>query len=82
MKHANDNDPRLLTREQAATYCGYSRSGFSRLVAIGALPGPIPGLSRWDKRAIDAKLDKISGLDNDNDNVPMTWERWERENEG
>lgn len=72
-------DPRLLTREQAAAYCGYSRSGFSRLVSIGALPGPIPGLSRWDKRAIDARLDKISGLEHD-DKQETAYEAWKRMN--
>ena len=54
--------PRLLTREQAAAYCGYSPSGFSARVADGTLPGPISGLARWDKDAIDRRLDELSGL--------------------
>lgn len=74
------DEPRLLTREQAAAYCGYSRSGFSRLVANGALPGPIPGLARWDKKAIDAKLDRISGLNAPANDEPLTWSKWKQEN--
>lgn len=54
--------PRLLTREQAAAYCGYSPSGFSARVADGTLPGSISGLARWDKHAIDRRLDELSGL--------------------
>lgn len=77
MKPANDN-ARLLTRAEAAAYCGYSRSGFSRLVASGALPGPIPGLARWDKNAIDARLDRISGLNRDKPEEQMTWAKWKQ----
>lgn len=80
MKAANDNKARLLTREQAAAYCGYGRSNFSRLVSLGALPAAIPGLARWDKKAIDDRLDKISGLERKSDEEPMTWARWKREN--
>ena len=56
--------PRLLTREQAAAYCGLSVQGFSRWVKSGRLPGPIVGTLRWDLRAIDAAFDSISGIAN------------------
>ena len=54
--------PRLLTREQAAAYCGLSVHGFSEWVKTGRLPGPIRGTIRWDRKAIDAALDQASGL--------------------
>ena len=54
--------PRLLTREQAAAYCGLSMQGFSQWVKAGRLPGPIKGTARWDLRAIDAALDAASGI--------------------
>jgi predicted DNA-binding transcriptional regulator AlpA len=55
--------PRLLTREQAAAYCGLSVHGFSEWVKTARLPGPIPGTIRWDRKAIDAALDLASGID-------------------
>jgi predicted DNA-binding transcriptional regulator AlpA len=53
---------RLLTREQAAFYCGLSVSAFSRWVKIGRLPAALGGTSRWDLKAIDLALDSLSGL--------------------
>jgi predicted DNA-binding transcriptional regulator AlpA len=54
--------PRLLTREQAAAYCGLSVNGFSEWVKSGRLPGPIPRTARWDLKAIDIALDSASGI--------------------
>jgi predicted DNA-binding transcriptional regulator AlpA len=56
--------PRLLTRAQAAAYCGLSVNGFSEWVKTGKLPGPIPGTARWDLKAIDIALDSLSGISN------------------
>jgi predicted DNA-binding transcriptional regulator AlpA len=53
---------RLLTRRQAASYCGLSLQGFSEWIKRGKLPGPIPGTHRWDRKAIDVALDHASGL--------------------
>lgn len=61
MKAANDN-ARLLTRSEAAAYCGSSLSTFSAWVAAGHMPKPLFGSRKWDKNAIDAALDKASGL--------------------
>ena len=78
MKAANDNQPRLMTRAQAAEYCGYSPGQFSRLVSAGTLPGHAGKLKRWDRKVLDAKLDEISGLANDN--APEDdFDKWERE---
>lgn len=65
---ANDNTPRLMGRKDAAAYCGIAESTFSLWVATHKMPPCIPGTRKWDKRAIDAKLDEISGLGvNDNE---------------
>jgi predicted DNA-binding transcriptional regulator AlpA len=58
----NSISPRLLSRAEAAVYCGLSRQGFSTWVKTGRLPGPIAGTARWDLRAIDAALDSLSGI--------------------
>lgn len=54
--------PRLLTREQAAAYCGLSATVFSRWIKAGRIPAPISGTARWDKKALDVALDTASGL--------------------
>lgn len=75
----NDNTPRLLSRKQAAEYLGIGESTFSLWVSTHKVPASFAGTRRWDKRAIDAKLDAISGLDAANDNVEDEFEKWERE---
>jgi len=66
---------RLLTREEAAAHCKLSPSGFSRWVAQGRLPKPLPGTRRWDARAIDRALDRLSGL-SDSEAGQSAYERW------
>jgi len=66
---------RLLTREEAASHCRLSPSGFSRWVAQGRLPQPIPGTRRWDRRAIDRALDRLSGL-SDSEVAQSAYQRW------
>ncbi len=67
--------PRGLTREDAAAYCGLATDGFDEWVKRGIVPGPIPGTLRWDRKAIDLALDRASGLESgqEQDNV---FERW------
>lgn len=55
-------EKRGLTKDSAAAYLELEPSGFDKWVRDGILPGPIPGTRRWDKKAIDAALDKRSGL--------------------
>jgi hypothetical protein len=55
-------DKRLLTKEEAAAYCGAGPRQFSRWVKQGILPQRVLGIYRWDIRAIDAALNEISGL--------------------
>ncbi|MGJ7040449.1 helix-turn-helix transcriptional regulator [Shinella sp. BE166] len=54
--------PRLIGRKEAAAYLGIAESTFSMWVASGKMPEPILGTRKWDKKAIDARLDEISGL--------------------
>jgi hypothetical protein len=76
---ANDNAPRLMGRKDAAAYCGIAESTFSMWVATYKMPPCIPGTRKWDRRAIDAKLDEISGL-GVNDNAGETdLQKWRRE---
>jgi hypothetical protein len=54
---------RGMTKAEAAAYAGCrTLSAFSDQVRRGVLPGPIPGTHTWDRRAIDAALDRASGL--------------------
>lgn len=72
--------PRLISRKEAATYCGIAESTFSMWVANGKMPATIPGTRKWDKRAIDAKLDEISGLGRPQPDKPETdFQKWKRE---
>lgn len=76
----NDNTPRLIGRKEAAEYLGIAESTFSMWVATLKMPQPIAGTRRWDKKAIDARLDELSGLAvNDNEDP---YEKWMRENAG
>lgn len=71
--------PRLIGRKEAAAYLDIAESTFSMWVATHKMPPAIPGTRKWDRRAIDAKLDEISGLDTD-DNAEDEFEKWMREN--
>lgn len=69
--HGGARYPRLMTREDAAEYCRLSMQGFSQWVKIGRLPGPIPGTTRWDLKAIDAALDLLSNVDSNSGPSPL-----------
>jgi hypothetical protein len=57
-------EPRGMSKEQAAAYAGCeSLSAFNDWVRRGIMPRPIPGTRKWDRKAIDAALDRMSGLD-------------------
>ncbi|MEP9355030.1 hypothetical protein ABLE93_15690 [Xanthobacter sp. KR7-65] len=72
-------EPRCLTLQQAADYCALTRSGFSAWQRQGLVPGPIPGTNRWDRKALDAALDKASGLREAGAMPEDPWDAWERE---
>lgn len=50
--------PRGLTAAEAAAYLNVSVATFRNRVKKGIIPGPIPGLNRWDKQTLD---DWLSG---------------------
>lgn len=56
------NEKRLLNRQEAAAYCGVGVSTFYSWVKSGHIPQPLFGSKRWDKAAIDAALDRASGI--------------------
>ena len=53
---------RGLTLSEAAEYAGVSQSAFRDWVQKGIVPGPWEGTHRYDRRALDAALDRVSGL--------------------
>lgn len=53
--------PRGLTPDQAAAYIGLTKREFDALVRQGVYPKPLPG-GIYDRAAIDATLDRLSGL--------------------
>jgi hypothetical protein len=55
--------PRLLTREQAAAYCGVGLTTFTAWVRRGIIPGPVLRTHRWDRKSIDVALDVLSRID-------------------
>lgn len=73
------SDKRLLTRPQAAAYLGISPTTFSVWVSGHKMPPPVPGTRRWDKLAIDAKLDEISGLAGSGNVEESDFDKWKRE---
>lgn len=56
--------PRMLSREQAASYVGVSTTQFDREVSAGRWPPPERRGNRitWDRRLIDRVQDKTSGI--------------------
>jgi len=72
--------PRLIGRREAAAYCGISPTTFSMWVSSHKMPPPIFGTRKWDKKAIDARLDEIAGL------LPTqkedAYDAWMRQNNG
>lgn len=66
--------PRMLTREEAAAYCGLSPEGLSDWMRRGLVPRPIPGTHRIDRKALDAALDKLSGIEPEQEKSALA--RW------
>ncbi len=65
--------PRLLSRQQAAAYCGVSPETFDDYRRRGIVPGPISGTNRWDRKLIDIWLDKASGIASTTASSLDTW---------
>jgi len=71
--------PRLIGRKEAAAYLGITPTCFSMWVASHKMPPAIPGTRKWDKKAIDAKLDEISGLSAKTESGETDLQKWRRE---
>jgi hypothetical protein len=70
-------EPRVMTKEEAASYVGCkSSSSFNDWIRRGIMPGPIPGTHKWDKKAIDAALDRLSGLRSRIDTQLSPYDEW------
>lgn len=57
--------PRLYKLEQVAAYMGLSKIAFSKLLPKlreGGFPNALSYIGRWDRKLIDAWLDRMSGL--------------------
>jgi excisionase family DNA binding protein len=54
--------PRLATEKEAAEYLGLELATFRAWVECGRLPKPLPDAGKYDLRALDAAVDRISGL--------------------
>lgn len=57
---------RGLSKSEAADYLSLSLSAFDLWISEGRIPGPIPGTRRWDRKAIDLALDRLSRIKQDN----------------
>lgn len=53
---------RLLTEKEAAESIGLDVATFRNWVTSGKLPKAIPDCGKFDIKAIDAALDRLSGL--------------------
>jgi hypothetical protein len=53
---------RLVTEREAADAIGLDLATFRAWVGSGKLPKPIPDCGKYDLKAIDAALDRVSGL--------------------
>lgn len=72
--------PRGLSKQQAAEYCGCSTlAAFDHWRSKGIVPGPIPGTTRWDRKALDAALDRASGIVATSEEL-SPYQRWKAEN--
>lgn len=74
-------DALCISASEAAAYCGLTPSGFRSWVGRGILPDALPGTRRWDRHAIDAALDRISGLATDRPGEENEFDRWKRQRE-
>lgn len=71
---------RGMSKQQAAEYCGCETlAAFDQWRAKGIVPGPIPGTTRWDRKALDRALDRASGLVPDSSPELSPFQRWEAE---
>jgi hypothetical protein len=75
-------EPRLMSGLDAAAYLSVTSATFSKWVADGRAPKPLPGTRRWDRKAIDLAIDILSGVpavpQSKEDRREEEWQNWER----
>jgi hypothetical protein len=54
--------PRLATEQEAAEAIGLDLATFRAWVECGRLPKPLADCGKYDVKALDAAIDRISGL--------------------
>jgi hypothetical protein len=80
MGHAGQ--PRGLSVTAAAIYTGCQTvAAFRAWVRRGIMPRPMPGTRRYDRRAIDLALDRLSQIASQSPE-PSAYGQWKRQNEG
>lgn len=67
--------PRLITRKEAAAYCGLSVTQFSQWIRDGRISPPIAGTHMFDRHRLDADLDRLSGLEAQSLSPLEMWKR-------
>jgi hypothetical protein len=67
----------LMSGADAAAYCGVTAATFARWISDGRVPKPLPGTRRWDRKAIDLALDRLSGISPAAEQEDA-WVEWER----
>ena len=65
--------PRLVSEKQAAESVGLPPATFRSWVDCGRLPKPLPDCGLFDMKAIDAALDRVSGLGGSSNNALDAW---------
>jgi len=68
-----------MSGTEVANYCGITLATLSKWVAEGRLPPPLSGTRRWDRKALDLALDKLSGIEtplSKEDAAEREWEEW------
>nr|WP_246562946.1 hypothetical protein [Bradyrhizobium liaoningense] len=70
-----------MTKHEAAAYCGCNTlAAFDSWLQKGIVPKAIAGTNRWDRKALDAALDRASGLVTDSAAELTPYQRWKAEN--
>jgi len=69
-----------MTKEEAAEYVGcQTLAAFDAWRAKGIVPGPMAGTNRWDRKALDAALDRASGIVSGSEPELTPFQRWKAE---
>lgn len=53
--------PRLMSKPQAACYCGMSEKAFDTIIKVKPIIDNGARIIRWDKKDLDEALDRLRG---------------------